>query len=46
MREEMLLLGQVPLAVGDPVTAALTVPPLSLGRIGCPTYFGHPVTVL
>src|SRR5690242_16111369 len=32
MREEMLLLGQVPLAVGDPVTAALTVPPLSLGR--------------
>src|SRR5437762_2707644 len=33
VRDKMLVLGQVPLAVGDPVAAAVAVPALSLSRI-------------
>ena len=34
--------GQVPLAVGDPVPAALAVPPLRLRRVSC---YGSPVSL-
>jgi hypothetical protein len=33
MRDEMLMLGQVPLTVGNPVLTASTVPALSLRGI-------------